>query len=292
MRSTILTILPHPSERLPGTRPALTAASCAESTETREAATRGSAETLPSIESLLLQRLLAEVEARQLARAQPTYVIEQSPAPRHTILIRTLWSLLWLLSMILCVFVVKYIDSQTMPPHADAGQARAIEGLTASIGDQKKDFSTMIDSLNGLASAIAANSTHSAAIPALLSRLNNDLQQLRAPPARKPIDLGTSPASPTHDADFGPISMGGHHHSPIEAATVAPQGAVVHYNALGVMDYWLVPRVLAGLRTMAKVVPISQTTAGSLVHHVAEVKDYILTPSGDWIAVPEGDGNQ
>jgi hypothetical protein len=289
MRSTILTILPHPSERLPRTRPALTVTSCAESAETREAAPRVSSETLPSIESLLLQRLLAEVEARQLARVQPTYVIEQSPAPRHTVLIRTLWSLLWLFSIVLCVFIVKYMDSQTMPPHADAGQLRAIEGLTASIGDQKKDVSTIVNSLNGLATAIAANSTHTAAIPELLSRLSNDLQQLRAPPARKPIGLA-SPAIPTQDADLGPISMGGHHHSPIEVGTVAPQGATVHYNSLGVMDYWLVPRVVAGLRTMVKVVPISQTTAGSLVHHVAEVKDYILTPSGDWIAVPEANG--
>jgi hypothetical protein len=38
---------------------------------------------------------------------------------------------------------------------------------------------------------------------------------------------------------------------------------------------------------MAKVVPVSQTNSGTVVHDVAEVKDYLLTAAGDWIAVPE-----
>jgi hypothetical protein len=45
------------------------------------------------------------------------------------------------------------------------------------------------------------------------------------------------------------------------------------------MDYWLVPRVVGGVQTMEKVVPVSQTNAGTVVHDVEEVKDYFLTPS-------------
>jgi hypothetical protein len=285
MRSTILTILPHPSERQPGMRPALTAATSALGMETQDAAPR-SPDALPSIEAVLLQRLLAELEARQLTRAQPTYVIDQSPAPRQVTLVRILWSLLWLLSIIICVFLVKYIDSQTMIPRADAGQIRPVERLTASLGDQQKEFSTMVDSLNGLASVIALNSTRTAAIPGILNRLNSDLQQVRAPLVPRPVDLDAEQATSE------PIPMGGHHHPPIEVATVAPQGASVHYNSLGVMDYWLVPRTVSGMHTMVKVVPISQTNSGSFVHHVAEAKDYFLTLSGDWIAVSETNGNQ
>jgi hypothetical protein len=81
--------------------------------------------------------------------------------------------------------------------------------------------------------------------------------------------------------------MGGHQHAPIDYATVAPPGAIVHHNAAGVMDYWLVPRVVSGVPSMDKVVPISQSSAGTLVHEVAEVKDYVLTASGDWVAVPD-----
>src|ERR1700761_4402237 len=183
MRSTILTIFPHPSDRVDRTsdcvsrkRPALSAAAGPQPTETRGAVAHGSPEALPSIESLLLQRLLAEVEARQITRAQPTYVIEQQTASRHTTLIRTLWSLLWALSVILCIFVVKYIDSQTIAPRSDAGQSRAIESLTASLGGQQKELSAMVDALQGLAGTIALDSTRAAAIPDILNRLTTEFQ--------------------------------------------------------------------------------------------------------------------
>ena len=80
--------------------------------------------------------------------------------------------------------------------------------------------------------------------------------------------------------------MGGHVHPPIEWA-VAPANAIVHHNAMGVMDYWLLPRTLAGNTVMTKVVPVVQNDSGIFVHHVAEVKDYLVTPSGDWVEVPD-----
>lgn len=289
MRSTILTILPHPSERQAGMRPALTGAASPDGTAPRQAATLGSPETLPSIESILLQRLLAELETRQLARVQPTYVIEQAPAARNRVLIRTLWSVIWALSIVVCVVSIKYIDSV---PRADGGQSRAIETLNASVNEQKKEFSTMIDSLNGLAGAIALNSNRTATIPDMLNRLGSDLQQIRAPLVRKPVDLAPQPTAPAQEPEAALIPMGGHHHPPIDVATVAPSGAIVHYNALGVMDYWLVPRVQAGVQTMVKVVPISQNNGATFVHDVEESKDYLLTPAGDWIAASEANGKQ
>jgi hypothetical protein len=45
--------------------------------------------------------------------------------------------------------------------------------------------------------------------------------------------------------------------------------------------------MLSGVPTMAKVVPIFQNNSGTFVHHIAEVKDYIVTPSGDWIEAAE-----
>jgi hypothetical protein len=283
MRSNILTILPHPSERLPGSGRALPAATSPQATD---GGTR-SPETLPSIEYVLLQRLLAELDARQGARVQPTYVIEQSPAARQANLTRTLWSLLWVLSLVVCVLSVKYLDSQTMVPRSDTGQLRALESLTASIGDQRKEFSSVAESVHELASAIALSSTRTQAIPDLLSQLSAQFPpQPRAPVVRQPIELPAQPAV-SEASDPAPIPMGGHHHAPIEYATVAPPTAIVHHNASGVMDYWLVPRVISGAPTMEKVVPVSQTSAGTLVHDVAEVKDYLLTPSGDWVATPE-----
>ena len=115
MRSNILTILPHPSQRQPGNRPALPPPGVP---EPKDGGAR-SPETLPSIEAVLLQRMLAELESRQLARVQPTYVIEQPPAVRQANLTRTLWSLLWALSLVVCVLSVKYTDSQTMVPRSD-----------------------------------------------------------------------------------------------------------------------------------------------------------------------------
>jgi hypothetical protein len=183
--------------------------------------------------------------------------------------------------------LVKYIDSQTMVPRSEAGQSRALENLSASISDQRKDFSTVAESLHELASSIALSSSRAQAIPDLISRLGNDLEQPRAPLVRRPIEQAPAEAAVSEAGEPTPIPMGNHHHAPIEYATVAPPAAIVHHNAAGVMDYWLVPRVVSGAPTMDKVVPISQSSAGTVVHDVAEVKDYLLTAAGDWVSVPE-----
>jgi hypothetical protein len=284
MRSTtILTIFPNPHERVPRALPAAPS-------ERREApgpATPAGVSALPSIESVILQKLLSEMESRQLARTPPTYVIDQAPAPRRDTLVRTLWCTVWALSLVVCVFIVKYIDSQTMAPHMDAGQTQALENLAVSVGDQKKEFSAVIDSLQGLASAIATSSRRTASIPEMLNRLGSDLEQIHSPPARQAVELPPVLSTQTPEADVAAIPMGGHHHPPLESAIVAPPDAVVHHNSLGVMDYWLLPHTVSGVRNMAKVVPISQTSAGTFVHDVGEVKDYIITPSGVWIAATE-----
>jgi hypothetical protein len=77
--------------------------------------------------------------------------------------------------------------------------------------------------------------------------------------------------------------MGGHHHDPIEDV-IAPRNAIVHHTESGVMDYWLMPRVVSGTRSMIKVFPIAQTNLGIFVHSFDEVRDYVVTPSGDWLA--------
>jgi len=249
---------------------------------------RASPDALPSIESILLQRLVAEIESRQLVRPQTTYVLDQPPARRQTALIRTLCGLVWVLSMAICIVTVKYIDGQSTVPQAGGLQSQAIDSLAASISDQKKEFSAMVDSLHVMTEAIASNSSRTAAISGVLNRFSMDLQEAHPPSqARVPVDLASPAAPPAQEADAALISMGGHHHAPLSSATVAPEGATVHYNALGVMDYWLVPRLVAGVREMVKVVPISQNNGASFVHDVAEAKDYILSPSGEWIAVLE-----
>jgi hypothetical protein len=296
MKSPILTLFPDPAERYVTARPALTGAPSSERTEGLQLAA-GAVNTLPSIESVILQKLLAEVEARQMTRAQPTYVIEQSPAARHTTLQRTLWCALWALSIVVSVLTVKYIDSQTMVPRENDAQSRSIEKLTASISYQNQAFSTVTDSLQQLANAIASSAKQTAALPQVLDRLGSNLQQVRSPAVRpapeaasqpvSPVIIGTSPQS----IDSAPIPMGGHIHPPIEWA-VAPPNVVVHHNSRGVMDYWLMPRTVAGVPTIAKVVPILQNNSGTFVHHIAEVKDYIVTPSGDWIEASESSGNK
>jgi hypothetical protein len=290
MRSTILTILPPPEERQLPPRAAL----AQPGTAPAQGGSPAQASVLPSIESVILQKLLAEMESRQLTRAQPTYVIEQPPAARHTTLVRALWAILWVLSIGFCIVSVKYFDSQTMVPKSEGGSPRSIEELAANIGDQRKEFSTMAASLESLAQAIASSSKRAEMIPAMLSQLGSEMQQSR-PAIRQPVEPTAERALPAmislpHEPDSAPIPMGGHVHPPIEFA-VAPPDAVVHHNAQGVMDYWLVPRTVDGTRTMAKVVPVLQTSQGTFVHHIAEVKDYIVTPTGDWIVPTEAEGH-
>lgn len=285
MKSNLLTLFPTPADRY---RAAVTL---------RKGASTGTLETLPSIESVILQKLLAEIEARQITRAQPTYVIDQAPAPRNDTLQRGLWCSLWALSIVVSVLTVKYIDAQTPAPRVDNNESRSIDKLTATITSQSQAFSTVSDSLEHLAHAIASSTQRTAAIPQMLDRLGSNLQQIR-PPAVKPVAEPVSRSAPVpviigsspQPADT-PIPMGGHIHPPIEWA-VAPANVVVHHNSQGVMDYWLIPRTVSGVPKMEKVVPVLQNNSGIFVHDVAEVKDYIVTPSCEWIPTSESSTNK
>lgn len=303
MKSNILTLFPTSAER--HTPPAATRnTSSLSALAERLERPASNVETLPSIESVILQKLLAEIDARQVTRAQPTYVIDQAPAPRNDNLQRTLWGSLWALSIVVSVLTVKYIDAQTMAPRADNPESRSIDKLTATITTQSHAFSTVSDSLQQLAHAIASSAQRTAAIPDMLDRLGSNLQQIRLPavkqaaavvttssepaprPAPPPVIIGSSP----QPAD-APIPMGGHIHPPIEWA-VAPANVVVHHNSQGVMDYWLIPRTVSGVLKMEKVVPVLQNNSGIFVHDIAEVKDYTVTPTGEWIPASDSTGNK
>jgi len=85
--------------------------------------------------------------------------------------------------------------------------------------------------------------------------------------------------------------MGGHRHEPIEDV-IAPRNAIVHHNESGAMDYWLIPRIVSGSRTMVKVFPIAETSLGIFVHCFDEVRDYVVTSSGDWLNASGPSGNR
>ncbi len=300
MKATILTILPHPGERQVQVRPAAAGQiSGPQGERLVPAVTSAPGHTIPSIESVILHKLLAELEAREVARVPQPYLVEQLPAARHTALIRTLWGSLWALSIVFCVVVVKYVDSQQTARTVDAAQAQSINNVTAAIDVQKTQFSNMVESLQGLAAVIASTSARTAAIPGMLRRLTSDLKQTTALPVIESGEPAPEPEPATVPAILTPgqqggsigISMGGHRHPPMEDS-IAPSDVVVHHNYLGMMDYWLVPRVVSGVWIMTKVVPIAEGPAGILVHDVAEVKDYIVTPKRDWIAAPEANENR
>ena len=294
MKATILTIFPSPAQRETGTRPTSAGQLPPARMEALVPATSANSNATPSIESIILQKLLAELDARAIARVQAPYLVEQPV--RQTGLIRTLWALVWLLSTVLCVFVVKYVDTQRTAPTADPAQTQSINTLTATIGDQNKQFSKMIDSIENLANVVAAASMHTAALPAMLKRLGNDLKQAGSLPVHEASVAAPKPTSlamiaPPIQPDSAGISMGGHHHPQLEDVVALPN-VVVHHNYQGVMDYWLMPRIVSGARVMTKVVPIAQTNMGVFVHDVEEVRDYIVTPTGDWLAASESNQNQ
>ncbi|MBV9611184.1 MAG: hypothetical protein JO091_01875, partial [Acidobacteriaceae bacterium] len=181
----------------------------------------------------------------------------------------------------------------------DAAQNTSIRNLSAAVSNQSAQLSKMIESIEAMSGVVASASQHAAALPAMLKRIGSDLREAGALSLPGKVESRPQPAfstiltpstilpapAPTL-ADSGAISMGGHHHPPVDDV-VAMSNVVVHHNPQGVMDYWLVPRVVAGAPVMTKVVPITQTRMGTFVHNVEEVKDYIVTPSGDWIAAPE-----
>jgi len=286
----ILTIFPRPAERDGQSRLGVVGPKSPEQTQALMpvGGTPANAPT-PSIESVILEKLLAELDARGGARMPAPYMIEQPPA-RNAGLLRILWGMVWAMSLVICVFVVKYLDRNS-GPMTDPAQVRSISNLTATITDQNRQFSKMIDSIEALAGVVASASQHTAAIPAMLKRLTSDLKQASSLPvvssASEPAPRSLAAAastiiSPPFEGSSSTISMGGHHHPPIDDV-VATANVVVHHNAQGVMDYWLVPRIMAGARIMRKVIPITQTNLGTFVHDVEEIKDYIVTPSGEWL---------
>ncbi|MGI8960331.1 MAG: hypothetical protein ACR2IV_11340 [Bryobacteraceae bacterium] len=155
----------------------------------------------------------------------------------------------------------------------------------------------IIGSLQQLAGTVASSAKRADAMPEMLARLAIHLQQIRPPALQQTAELAVQPempqmlgTSPRKD-DSTPIPMGGHIHPPIDWAVVPPN-VVAHNNSAGTVDYWLMPRMQSGVPTMVKVVPIAQNNSGTFVHHIAEVKDYTVTPSGDWIEWPEPAGKK
>jgi hypothetical protein len=290
MKSNIVTIFPTPSERYVPLRPALPGAGAPPSSEGPKLV-KGAVETLPSIESVILQKLLAELEARQVTRAQPTYTIEPSPPAQRVVLRRVLWGSGWVLSIALAALAVNYIDSLRMASSTRDHESRSIEELTANLARQTDAFSSVTTSLQQLAAVIASNASATTPIRQFPQLAPEPLQPqqpaalIQTPPPAisqqpTPVVIGNSAPMP----DLNPIPMGGHIHPPIEWA-VAPANVIVHHNAMGVMDYWIMPRIVAGATVMTEVVPILQDNSGTFVHCVAEAKDYLVTPSGDWVEV-------
>lgn len=214
MKPKILTIFPLPAERYVAAQSALKEEVFSGRPGALEPAT-GSVNVLPSIESLILRKLLAEVEARQVTRVQPTYVIEQPRPWRHITPIRALYCLLWAASLALTALTVKYVDSQTIIPRSNDSESRSIETVTASIVHQNEAFAMIIGSLQQLAGTVASSAKRTEAMPEMLARLTNHLQQMRPPAVKQTAELAVQPempqmfgTSPRKD-DSAPISLGG-----------------------------------------------------------------------------------
>jgi hypothetical protein len=202
------------------------------------------------------------------------------------------WGATWLLSIAIAALAVNYFDKQTMVARPGDHESRSIEELTASLSRQTDAFSSLSNSLQQLAIVIESSANRTAMVRetpqphADVSRRDQAAvsnQSPSIPEPAVPVIIGNSASK----ADSSPIPMGGHIHPPMDWA-VAPANATVHHNSMGVMDYWFMPRIVAGTAVMTKVVPFLQNNSGIFVHHVAEARDYLVTTSGDWIELPDG----
>lgn len=292
----ILTIFPPPvRRRISSEGPAAEAHASPQQPSSQPLLPLPSSSATPAVspEGAVLQRLLAELEARSVLRAPTPYIVEQLPRRSRVRGVHALVALLWVLSLALCVFVVKYVDLAHTAQSSDPAQTRSLTNLTAAIGDQNKQFARVVNSIESLAGSVASSSVHDSAVAAVLKRLGREPASGAVPLKKPELDLIKAPPPPPAppaampQREAAPADrMGGHHHGQIEDV-VAPRSAIVHHSDSGVMDYWLLPRMVAGSRIMTKVIPIAQTNLGLFVHGVDEVRDYIITPSGDWLNASE-----
>jgi hypothetical protein len=265
--------------------------------------TLGRVDTLQSSDVMTLQKILTEVQTRQIPQPQTT-VIEYSPPMRGTGAHHILWSALCVTSTIAAVFVVKYLDAQKIAPKSPDTASRSLERLTRTLADENQTFAVLNRSLQQLAEAVSASTGHAVAVGKMLEHFNNSFNQTspakatQSPPS--PVAKTSAPREPRRAPELAepiqnPVSTvnpaTGHVHPPLDWALV-PRNVVVHHDGAGVMDYWQVPRIVSGIPATVRVIPIAQNNLGTYVHHIAEVKDYLITPSGDWIEIPASGGTR
>ena len=256
-------------------------------------------------ESAVLQRLLAELDARALVRASAPYAMAQLPQPRSSGWVRAQLASLWAVSIVLVVFFILYADRErkAQTEASETAQTRSVLSLTGAISEQNKQFTDVIRSVDKLAAAVTSTSLQMAAmqVPPEAPRRDSRPQDSR-PLDSNPRELQTH-ASKTSTRDL-PVSaptrvtpenpaevlVGGHRHQPI--ADAVPMGnVVVHHDENGVVDYWLIPRDVAGATVMIRVLPLAQLNQGVFVHDMEDSKDYMVTNSGDWVAASSPGGN-
>ncbi len=99
----------------------------------------------------------------------------------------------------------------------------------------------------------------------------NEAQQVQPAAAQEAVPSSQA-ASPQHP-----------HIHQFDTSIPMPPGTVTH-RSLGLVDYWLVPRLFSSGERMVKVQPYGTNSLGVKVHSLEDGLDYILTPSGQWTA--------
>ena len=236
-----------------------------------------------------MERLLAELDARAAMRFPGPYLMERPPARRHVIWLRALWAALWVMSIILCVFVVKYFDRGPPPRHSILPKPAPSTSWRIPSATRTRQFARMIDSVETLANSVASSSIHTTAMQSVLRRLGHDLSQAADTPPKRPAAPDRSPLSPpasgagARTAARCRVIDGRSPPRPHRRCHCAEERHRPSQRN-GVMDYWLMPRLISGSRSMIRVFPVAQTNLGIFVHSFDEVRDYVVTPSGDWLA--------
>jgi hypothetical protein len=265
------------------------------------------ARTKPVEEETGVERLLAQLEAGQMALVPYRYLKPPAPTQKSNLglIIGTL-GVVWMSTMVLAIV---YITSRPA-----AGVSERTNTTPIVIRPTADPEPSVANSVDNLAKSLAASSARLNQLEATVEKSNRDLERFKTNASGEPVAAAASHAKASPPAPQVSAPLVAHAPAPnvqpappqiappaVTAAAVPDfpvlaqptaqgpkrigdvkpvEGAVPHKRADGKIDYWLVGR--GAFKELTKVVPIAVSSDGVVVHNLADGKNYTLTPQGEW----------
>lgn len=210
--------------------------------------------------------------------------------------IRRLEILILVAVVALSYFSGRTAKQQNSLQEAGQSQSRSLLNLALSVAKGNERVDGLNKSLGAVTATLAQSSSQIDVFSSQLAQSGDQIQGLssrltaveaalyKSREVKSPVIDSTAVITTSQSALVGPtISSADSHSHQADFSIPMPSGALAHQNSQGVLDYWLVQRILPTGDQFLRVKPYSTSALGTMVHSVDDGVDYLLTPDGGWI---------